>query len=79
MTHEERLVLIHRPFAILTHGCTARWAGCIVGDTFPKGREGEALLHTRDVDPFPVERDYALGTDGKRYPFRDHYTPKRRR
>ena len=66
MTPEERHLLIHRPFAIRYIG-GAQWAGCIVGDSFPKGREGENLLHDAEVDSMPVVRDYVISDrDGER-------------
>jgi hypothetical protein len=82
VTPDKRWELIHRPFPIITHGTTARWSGCIAGDSFPVGREGVELLHDDDVDPFPVKGDYVImqvgGNHGKRYLPESHHWPTKK-
>lgn len=48
MTHEERLELIYAPFFIETLSRSYLWSGTIIGDSFPKGRNGQSLLHDDD-------------------------------
>ncbi len=74
MTPAERLELIHRPFFITYIGHSYPHGGCIVGDSFPKGREGADMLHDGDVDPFPIEADYVL-IHGKRFLPETHQWP----
>jgi hypothetical protein len=66
LTHDERIALIHRPFFITTFGTSYPHGGCIVGDSFPQGREGEALLHEGEVGA-PVTCDYILDDHGRRF------------
>lgn len=48
LNHEQRLALINRPFFIVTMNRSYTWAGLILGDRFPRGRDGLALLYDDD-------------------------------